>query len=129
MDKFVIHGGNPLNGTIKISGAKNAVLPSMLATILTDEDIHIHNAPHLSDVATLTELLENFGVEVSASGNKKTLDNNCFDAASLKLNSKNIDNLYAPYSIAKKMRASFWALGPMLANFLAWWLFHRYKTN
>ncbi|HJK86805.1 MAG TPA: UDP-N-acetylglucosamine 1-carboxyvinyltransferase [Candidatus Megaira endosymbiont of Nemacystus decipiens] len=117
MDKFVIHGGNPLEGTIKISGAKNAVLPLMLATILTDEDIHIHNVPYLSDVATLTELLENFGVEISTSRNEKTLDTRRFDTLSIKLNSKNIDNLYAPYSIAKKMRASFWALGPMLAKF------------
>ncbi|MCP5369711.1 MAG: UDP-N-acetylglucosamine 1-carboxyvinyltransferase [Rickettsiaceae bacterium] len=119
MEKFIIQGGNALSGTIEISGAKNAVLPLMLATILTDEDIILHNVPYLADVLTLCELLENFGVKITAFHDNKIIDlhNTDLDNFSLKLNSSNINNLEAPYHITKKMRASFWTLGPILAKF------------
>lgn len=119
MDQFIIKGGKPLSGTIEISGAKNAVLPLMFATILTNEDIILHNVPYLSDTLTLCELLENFGVKITAFHGDKIIDlyHTDLDSFSLKLNSSNINNLEAPYHIAKKMRASFWSLGPILAKF------------
>ena len=120
MDKFVIKGGKPLTGSIKISGAKNAVLPLMLTTLLTDEPIILHNVPYLSDVLTLCELLENFGVQVTTADSRPVeydLHKHDSDSLSLKLVGKDINKLHAPYSIVKRMRASFWTLGPMLANF------------
>jgi len=119
MDKLVIKGGKPLSGTIEISGAKNSVLALMMTSILTDEDLTLHNVPYLSDVLTLAELLENFGITIKVKNNGQpedlytTKENNL----SLTLNGSTINNLNAPYSIAKKMRASFWSLGPMLAKF------------
>ena len=98
MDQFIIKGGKPLSGTIEISGAKNAVLPLMFATILTNEDIILNNVPYLSDTLTLCELLENFGVKITAFHDDKIIDlyHTDLDSFSLKLNSNNIHNLEAP---------------------------------
>ncbi|RTK93502.1 MAG: UDP-N-acetylglucosamine 1-carboxyvinyltransferase [Rickettsiales bacterium] len=119
MDKFIIKGGKPLEGTIEISGAKNSILALMLCSILTDEDIILDNVPYLTDVVTMYELLKNFGINIVAKNNniEENIKASLADKLQLKLNSSNIRNFHAPYDIAKKMRASFWVLGPLLARF------------
>jgi UDP-N-acetylglucosamine 1-carboxyvinyltransferase len=119
MDKFVIQGGAPLIGEITISGAKNSILPLMISTLLTDQEIILDNVPYLSDVLTLSELLEYFGVKITAkSGNKsENLFNTIEDTFQVTLNSCSVNKFFAPYNIVKKMRASFWVLGPLLARF------------
>lgn len=119
MDRFVIKGGLPLEGIIEISGAKNSVLPLMISTILTDQEIILDNVPYLSDVITLYDLLKNLGIQITV--RSRTVVENIYntdeDALQLILNSSSINNFYSPYSITKKMRASFWVLGPLLAKF------------
>ncbi len=114
MDKIVIHGGNPLRGRINISGAKNAVLPIMAASILTKDTLTIINIPKLTDVVTMSHLLINHGVEMSVFGQDIGNYNN---ASSMKLCAANIINYEAPYDIVRKMRAAVLVLGPLLARF------------
>lgn len=106
MDQIVIQGGVPLHGSIPIAGAKNACLTLMPATLLSDEPLTLTNAPRLSDIATMTELLSSLGAELSALQDGKVLA----------LSSHGIDNHTAEYDIVRKMRASILVLGPMLAR-------------
>ena len=109
MDSIVINGGNPLVGEIIISGSKNASLPLMAVSLLTDDDVKLINIPKLSDISTMKELLLNHGTEI------EIIDLN--DSFILNLNSSKVDNTVAPYDIVRKMRASIWVLGPLLAKY------------
>lgn len=113
MKKLVINGGKKLEGTIEISGAKNSALKLMAASILTDEEVILSNVPNLSDIHTMKELLESFGVGVELIGfDEKTP---CAQRK-VRINAGNITNKYASYDIVKKMRASFVVFGPILAK-------------
>lgn len=109
MDSIIINGGRPLIGDIHISGSKNASLPIMAASLLTDQVLDLTNIPLLSDINTMKHLLANHGTSINELANS--------DELNLKLQSKNIANLTAPYEIVRKMRASIWVLGPLLARF------------
>ena len=106
MDSILVKGGGKLHGVIPISGAKNACLTLMPATLLTDGPLTLTNAPRLSDITTMTELLQSLGVEVTSLQNGKVLA----------LSSEKITNHRADYDIVRKMRASILVLGPMLAR-------------
>lgn len=105
MDKFVIEGGKRLHGRIKISGAKNGSLALMPATLLAPGHYHITNTPNLRDVWTMSRLLGSMGVFCELNGNDLFID------------SKNITSFEAPYEQVKKMRASFYVLGPLVSRF------------
>jgi UDP-N-acetylglucosamine 1-carboxyvinyltransferase len=105
MDRLVIQGGVPLEGEIRISGAKNAALPLMCAALLTREPLTLSNVPHLHDVTTMVRLLAQMGVEVS-------LD----DRLGLALRAEHLSNPLAPYDLVKTMRASVLVLGPLVAR-------------
>ena len=107
MDKLQITGGRPLNGEVVISGAKNAALPEMCATLLTDEPVRLLNVPRLQDVATMRRLLDNMGVKTETHGDRGGMS---FHAADPILPE-------APYELVKTMRASVLVLGPLLARF------------
>lgn len=104
MDKFVIEGGNKLTGKVAISGAKNSSLALMPATILSSGLSVLHNTPELNDVYTMMKLLKNLGAEIS------------FSNHSLSINTSTINNFVAPYEHVKKMRASVYVLGSLLAK-------------
>ena len=106
MAKIIISGGETLHGDVNISGAKNAVLPILCATILADEPITITNVPHLHDVTTTISLL-------SALGAKITVDDN----QTLHIDPRTVNQTVAPYDLVKTMRASILVLGPLLAKF------------
>lgn len=106
MDSIVVKGGGELNGVIPIAGAKNACLTLMPATLLSEEPLTLTNAPRLSDIKTMTALLESLGTEVSSLQDGKVLT----------MSSNVLDNLTADYEIVRKMRASILVLGPMLAR-------------
>ena len=106
MDKIAITGGKPLEGTIEISGAKNACLTLMPAALLTDQPLTLTNAPRLADIATMSELLESLGCEFASLSLGRVLT----------LNAGSISNHTAHYEIVRKMRASILVLGPMLAR-------------
>ncbi len=106
MDSIIVRGNGPLQGTIPIAGAKNACLTLMPATLLSEEPLTLTNAPRLSDIRTMTELLSSLGAEVSA----------LQDGQVLAMSSHNLDNHVADYDIVRKMRASNLVLGPMLAR-------------
>lgn len=105
MDKFLITGGVKLEGEVRISGAKNAVLPLLAATILTDDPVTIHNVPNLKDVHTISKIIAGLGVTISYEG-----DTVYADASTL-------SNQFAPYDLVKTMRASILVLGPLLARY------------
>jgi UDP-N-acetylglucosamine 1-carboxyvinyltransferase len=105
MDKLVITGGVKLSGEIVVSGAKNASLPILCASLLTAGDVHLENVPDLQDVRTMLKLLKQMGLR-SESGEGKVW-----------LNASKLDNLVAPYEMVKTMRASILVLGPLLARF------------
>ena len=105
MDKLVIHGGHPLNGSVKVSGAKNAVLPIMTATIITPGIYKIKRVPDLRDTRTMISLLEIIGAEVN------------FEDGTLHIDTTKCNNPEAPYDLVKTMRASFYVLGPLLSRF------------
>lgn len=104
MQKLIIQGGIPLSGEIRISGAKNAALPILCASLLTDETLIIENVPHLNDVTTMLSLLGQMGISIAAS-NKET-----------ELTAAHLSHLVAPYEMVKTMRAAILVLGPMLAR-------------
>ena len=106
MDAILVAGGRELQGEIPIAGAKNACLTLMPATLLSEEPLTLTNAPRLSDIKTMTTLLESFGSEVSAMQDGKVLT----------MSSHNLNNLTADYDIVRKMRASILVLGPLLAR-------------
>ena len=106
MDKLIITGGKPLNGEIRISGAKNAALPIIVSTLLSDEPVLIRNIPHLHDITTTMELLGRMGVSL-------TMD----EKMDVEVNPTTINSYVAPYELVKTMRASILVLGPLLARF------------
>ncbi len=106
MDKIIVEGGHPLNGSIEIAGAKNACLTLMPAALLTDEPLTLTNVPRLSDIATMTQLLESLGSEVAS----------LKDGQVVTIATENITSDTADYEIVRKMRASNLVLGPMLAR-------------
>lgn len=106
MDKLVIIGGKPLQGSIRISGAKNAVLPILAATLMTDQKITITNIPHLNDVTTMMTLLGRLGVNITMG-----------DKMRIEVNAASVTSYKAPYELVKTMRASIVVLGPLLARF------------
>jgi UDP-N-acetylglucosamine 1-carboxyvinyltransferase len=114
MDRIRITGGNKLNGTIAISGAKNAALPLMTAALLTDETLILDNVPRLADVAQLQRILGNHGVDIMTSG-KRSGDSE-YQGQTLHISAKTIIDTTAPYELVSKMRASFWVIAPLIAR-------------
>ena len=106
MDKLHITGGKPLEGEIRISGAKNATLPILAATLLADGPVTVGNVPHLHDVTTTIELLGRMGVGVTINEHMR-----------IEVDPSSIREFYAPYELVKTMRASILVLGPLLAHF------------
>jgi UDP-N-acetylglucosamine 1-carboxyvinyltransferase len=107
MDKLSIRGGRPLNGSIRISGAKNAALPELCASLLTADPVTLHNVPALRDVSTTLQLLRDMGVHV---------ERHAAEAEQVTLHAQTIANARAPYELVKTMRASILVLGPLLAR-------------
>jgi len=106
VDKLIIKGGTVLDGEIRISGAKNAVLPIMAATLLADTPVVIRNIPHLHDVTTTMELLGHMGVQLTVN-----------EKMDIEVDARPINSLYAPYELVRTMRSSILVLGPMLSRF------------
>ena len=105
MDKLRVRGGKPLEGTVRISGAKNAALPVMAATLLTPGVHRLRNVPRLRDTHTFARVLERLGAKVA------------FDANLLTIDTQGVNSVEAPYELVKTMRASIYVLGPLLARF------------
>ncbi|MEO9459591.1 MAG: UDP-N-acetylglucosamine 1-carboxyvinyltransferase [Lentilitoribacter sp.] len=114
MDRIKIVGGNELNGVIPISGAKNAALPLMIASLLTDDTLTLENLPRLADVEQLTRILGNHGVDVAVSGRRERQSEGY--ARTVSFTARHIVDTTAPYELVSKMRASFWVIGPLLAR-------------
>jgi UDP-N-acetylglucosamine 1-carboxyvinyltransferase len=114
MDRIRIVGGNKLNGTIAISGAKNAALPLMIAALLTDETLILDNVPRLADVAQLQRILGNHGVDITSVG--KRPGDRQYQGQTLHISAANIIDTTAPYELVSRMRASFWVVAPLLAR-------------
>ena len=106
MDKLIITGGVPLSGEIRISGAKNAALPILASTLLTDEKVTVGNIPHLHDITTTMELLGRMGVNLVVD-----------EKLRIEVDSSTIKEFFAPYELVKTMRASILVLGPLLTRF------------
>jgi len=114
MDIIKIKGGMPLRGQIKISGAKNAALPIMAASLLTSDTLVLSNIPNLADVSTMVQLLMHLGTEFSIDGSSIIEGRT---GRTILLNAGSINQYIAPYEIVRKMRASVLVLGPLLARF------------
>ncbi|MGH2342274.1 UDP-N-acetylglucosamine 1-carboxyvinyltransferase [Segnochrobactraceae bacterium EtOH-i3] len=114
MDRIRIVGGNTLTGTIPISGAKNAALPLMIASLLTDETLTLENVPRLRDVQLLFNILSNHGVDHSIEGKRNGQD--AMSGQTVHMSARAIVDTTAPYELVSKMRASFWVIGPLLAR-------------
>jgi UDP-N-acetylglucosamine 1-carboxyvinyltransferase len=114
MDRIRIRGGRILNGDIQISGAKNAALPLMIASLLTAKTLTLRNVPRLADVNLLLRILRNHGVDMSMDGKRAGQDGSIGETIHLTANS--IVDTTAPYELVSRMRASFWVLGPLLAR-------------
>jgi UDP-N-acetylglucosamine 1-carboxyvinyltransferase len=114
MDRIRIVGGNPLQGTIPISGAKNATLPLMIASLLTEQTVILENVPRLADVSQLQRILGNHGVDIMVSG--KRPGESAYDGQTLHISAARIIDTTAPYELVSKMRASFWIIGPLVAR-------------
>jgi UDP-N-acetylglucosamine 1-carboxyvinyltransferase len=114
MDSIKVTGGAELNGIIPISGAKNAALPLMIASLLTDETLTLSNVPRLRDVAQLMQILSNHGVDYSVNGKRTGQDD--LAGQTLNLTAREIVDMTAPYELVSKMRASFWVVGPLVAR-------------
>ena len=114
MDRIRIVGGRPLNGSIPISGAKNATLPLMIASLLTEETLILDNVPRLADVVLLERILGNHGVDIMTSG--KRLGETADHGQTLHISASHIVDTTAPYDLVSRMRASFWVLAPLLAR-------------
>ena len=113
MDRILIRGGVPLSGTVHVAGAKNAALPLMAASLLTDQTLTLANIPHLADITTLANLLSQHGVDMSLDGNAP---NGGHTGRVLSLRAERITSTTAPYDLVRKMRASVLVLGPLLAR-------------
>ena len=124
MDRIRIRGGRPLSGEITISGAKNAALPLMAASLLSEETLTLSNLPHLVDITTLANLLVQLGVEIRMNGAAETGPEGGPDGSPgggpggrvLELTTRQVTNTEAPYDLVRKMRASVLVLGPLLAG-------------
>ena len=114
MDRIRIIGGERLTGTIPISGAKNAALPLMIASLLTSDRLTLKNVPNLADVNMLARILRNHGVDHSVDG--KRADPNGYLGETFHFTARDIVDTTAPYEMVSRMRASFWVLGPLLAR-------------
>jgi UDP-N-acetylglucosamine 1-carboxyvinyltransferase len=114
MDRIRIVGGNRLNGTIPISGAKNAALPLMIAALLTEETLILDNVPRLADVAQLQRILGNHGVDIMSAG-KRPGDRE-YQGQTLHISAADIIDTTAPYELVSRMRASFWVIAPLVAR-------------
>ncbi|HBA67004.1 MAG TPA: UDP-N-acetylglucosamine 1-carboxyvinyltransferase [Methylococcaceae bacterium] len=106
MDKLLIKGGVQLSGELRISGAKNAALPIMAATLLADQPVNLGNIPHLHDITTTMELLGRMGVQLMVD-----------EKMNIEIDSRSITNFEAPYELVRTMRASILVLGPLLSRF------------
>jgi len=105
MQKLLVVGGNKLHGEVQISGAKNAALPIMCASLLSAEPLHLSHVPDLHDIVTMRKLLQQMGVAATINGSELTLD------------AGGVDKLEAPYEMVKTMRAAILVLGPLVARF------------
>jgi UDP-N-acetylglucosamine enolpyruvyl transferase len=105
MDKLVVNGGRELRGRVKISGAKNAVLPIMASSLLVEGITVIKNVPNLRDTRTFIDLLSILGAKCN------------FENSTLTIDATNITSIEAPYDLVKTMRASFYVMGPLLSRF------------
>jgi UDP-N-acetylglucosamine 1-carboxyvinyltransferase len=114
MDRIRINGGQKLNGTIPISGAKNATLPLMIASLLTDQTLILDNVPRLADVGLLQRILGNHGVDIMVGG--KRPGETQYDGQTLHISAANIVDTTAPYELVSRMRASFWVVAPLVAR-------------
>jgi UDP-N-acetylglucosamine 1-carboxyvinyltransferase len=110
MDKIVVRGGLPLSGTIAIAGAKNAALPLMAASLLTEEPLILGNLPALADITSMSRLLEQHGVSLSPASDE------AMRPLSLEFSARHLTSTTAPYDLVRKMRASFLVLGPLVAR-------------
>ena len=106
MDKLIINGGTPLKGEVIISGAKNAALPILAATLLATDNVTLSNVPNLKDISTMANLLRKLGVEIVST-----------DTNTMQVAANNVNQFVAPYDLVKTMRASILVLGPLLARF------------
>ncbi|KRA42134.1 UDP-N-acetylglucosamine 1-carboxyvinyltransferase [Devosia sp. Root635] len=113
MDRIRLIGGNELNGEIPISGAKNAALPLMIASLLSDEPLVLQNVPRLADVKQLERILENHGVDIAVHGRRRGEEG---EGQRMTFHAADIVDTTAPYDLVSKMRASFWVIGPLLAR-------------
>ncbi|PKE32478.1 UDP-N-acetylglucosamine 1-carboxyvinyltransferase [Rahnella sp. AA] len=104
MDKFRVQGGTRLSGEVTISGAKNAALPILFAALLAEEPVELQNVPHLKDIDTTIKLLSQLGTKIERNG-------------SVFVDASTVNEFCAPYDLVKTMRASIWALGPLVARF------------
>ncbi|MGE5326116.1 MAG: UDP-N-acetylglucosamine 1-carboxyvinyltransferase [Deltaproteobacteria bacterium] len=109
MDKFLIEGGKPLEGTVTISGAKNAALPAMAAALLTDQPVVLRNVPRVRDIGTMRSLLDELGVDSAVTHEQR--------GNRVEIQARKLINPVAPYELVKQMRASVLALGPLVARF------------
>ena len=105
LEKLIVHGGNPLNGTVRVSGAKNAVLPIIVASMLGVGKSTLTEIPELADVHTVSEVIKSLGVTVESP-----------EKGTLVLDGTNITSTVAPYDLVRRMRASFLVMGPLLAR-------------
>jgi UDP-N-acetylglucosamine 1-carboxyvinyltransferase len=114
MDRILIRGGRPLDGIIPISGAKNAALPLMAASLLTDDTLTLSNLPHLVDISTMAHLLADLGVDIRMNGD---VAGGGHAGRVLELTAAGVKETTAPYDLVRKMRASVLVLGPLLARY------------
>jgi UDP-N-acetylglucosamine 1-carboxyvinyltransferase len=114
MDRITVTGGKPLKGSIPISGAKNAALPLMIASLLTGDRLTLKNVPNLADVNLLARILRNHGLDLTIDG--KRADPSPHMGETFHLSARDIVDTTAPYELVSRMRASFWVLGPLLAR-------------
>jgi len=114
MDRIKIVGGKPLRGTIPISGAKNAALPLLIASLLTEDRLTLKNVPNLADVNLLVRILRNHGVDLAIDGKRPGPTSHLGDT--IHLTARDIVDTTAPYEMVSRMRASFWVLGPLVAR-------------
>ena len=114
MDRITVAGGRKLNGTIQISGAKNAALPLMIASLLTPDRLTLKNVPNLADVNLLARILRNHGLDFTIDG--KRAEPSPHLGETFHLTARDIVDTTAPYELVSRMRASFWVLGPLVAR-------------
>src|SRR6476469_4192324 len=114
MDRIRIVGGRPLNGSIPISGAKNATLPLMIASLLTDQTLILDNVPRLADVSLLQRILSNHGVDMMVPGKRPGESQQ--NGHTIHIVASRIVDTTAPYDLVSKMRASFWVIAPLVAR-------------